>query len=66
MIGMRSTARYKKRVDNRCFRGHELTPENVYVYGGKRLCRACRRLRNRAKPYVGRWDGLPISNGIRR
>jgi hypothetical protein len=47
-LGVRPTAKYKKRVGNACFRGHVLTPENVYLYGGKRLCRMCRRLRDNA------------------
>jgi len=31
-----------------CLRGHEFAGENVYVSGGRRHCRACRRERRRA------------------
>ena len=27
-----------------CLRGHELTPENTAIYGGKRICRQCVRI----------------------
>lgn len=30
-----------------CANGHALVEENIYVYRGKRLCRACRRERQR-------------------
>lgn len=30
-----------------CKRGHEFTPENIYLNRGKRHCRECRRLRSR-------------------
>lgn len=36
---------------NRCMRGHELTPENTYIRldNGHRMCRACRRERDRLR-----------------
>jgi hypothetical protein len=32
-----------------CVNGHEFTEANVYMHGGKRYCRECRRIRNRAQ-----------------
>lgn len=32
-------------IRTHCKRGHELTEDNVYRYGGKRKCRTCTRLR---------------------
>ena len=32
-----------KRIATHCRNGHEYTPENVYLYRGKRHCRQCRR-----------------------
>ena len=30
-----------------CPHGHEYTPENTYVYAGRRFCRECNRKRTR-------------------
>ena len=46
MIGVRPTAKYKRRMDNRCFRGHAMTPDNLYA---GTLCRACRRERDQTR-----------------
>ena len=39
----------KRRQNNQkktqCPSGHEYTPENVYLYQGRRYCRACTRIR---------------------
>jgi hypothetical protein len=38
------------RLRNRCFRGHEFTPENTIVRpNGSRLCRTCRNARRRER-----------------
>lgn len=29
----------------RCKRGHRLTPDNLYIYGNKRMCKICAQLR---------------------
>ena len=36
---------HKNSQKTHCKRGHEYTPENTYVHGTARHCRACRRLR---------------------
>lgn len=33
----------KKRAQTHCKRGHELSGDNLYLYQGRRHCRACRR-----------------------
>lgn len=38
-----------QREKTHCKRGHEFTPENTKVSNGRRHCRACRRLRSRAR-----------------
>lgn len=38
---MRELAWAKKRAQTHCKRGHEFTPENTYLYDGKRVCRTC-------------------------
>ena len=36
----------RRRTKTHCIRGHEFTPENTYLEGGRwRKCRACRRVR---------------------
>jgi len=37
-----NTARFKRRITH-CPKGHEYTPENTYMYRGKRNCRECNR-----------------------
>jgi len=37
------------RFETHCKRGHEFTSENTYVWGKTRICRACRRLRDKAR-----------------
>jgi hypothetical protein len=32
-----------------CPRGHEYTPDNTYVLGGRRTCRACHRAKERVR-----------------
>lgn len=32
-----------------CKRGHEFTPENTYMNGGRRVCRTCKRQRERVR-----------------
>jgi len=32
-----------------CLRGHEFTPENTAIYGGARNCRACGKLKDKAR-----------------
>lgn len=39
----RGNAGVRQREKTRCKRGHEFTPENTYVYDGRRACRICRR-----------------------
>ena len=34
--------------ENRCYRGHEFTPENTYTVGNRRKCRQCGRENTRA------------------
>lgn len=37
----------KKRAQTHCKHGHEFTPENTYVFQGRRHCRECRRIWDR-------------------
>jgi len=48
--GRRSPKRTEK-----CRNGHPKTPENTYVCGNLRLCRECRRIKNRRYTAEGRW-----------
>ena len=38
--------RQNNQKKTQCPAGHEYTPENVYLYQGRRYCRACTRTRN--------------------
>lgn len=37
-----------RRARTHCKRGHEFTPENTYVWSGKRICRVCARAKTKA------------------
>jgi len=37
----------KKKAQTHCKRGHEFTDENTKLYNGRRICKECRRLRDR-------------------
>jgi hypothetical protein len=39
----------KKRAQKRCKRGHLLKGKNLYFYKGHRICRTCRRMRERGE-----------------
>lgn len=42
--------------ENKCFRGHDFTPENTYVtWNGGRSCRICRNQRERARQSTPEW-----------
>lgn len=49
MRDMAAKGRGKEQGKTHCVNGHEFTPENTYQWGSGagRMCRACRRLRNR-------------------
>ncbi len=42
---------------NRCFKGHEFTPENIRHVGGGRACRQCRRDKEGSSEYLA-WRRL--------
>jgi hypothetical protein len=53
MQDRRDKGRHFNQTKTHCIRGHEFTPENTYVYRGRkgRLCRCCRACkRTAAKP----------------
>ena len=46
----------------RCWRGHELSPSNVLpASGGGRRCRACNRASSTAHNHRVRWNGRLLS-----
>jgi hypothetical protein len=45
----RAWAGKAQRARTHCPQGHEYTPENTWVYRGRRYCRTCRRERERAR-----------------
>jgi hypothetical protein len=50
------TTRPRKRVNNRCGNGHEMTPENTYIFpdGTRNYCRMCVRIGNRKSDHKRR------------
>ena len=50
------TVKTRRRVNNRCANGHEMTPENTYTFpdGKRNYCRSCIRIGNRKSDHKRR------------
>lgn len=44
-----SLSNARKRAQTHCKRGHEFSPENIYLVKGCRTCKVCRDIRNKAR-----------------